>query len=615
MINLLMLLFSSLASAGVAHLAIQDIFEAVHGLENQGLVAKVFLSFYQIYLDNIYDLLVPPSSASSSNPPALNIRQDPTHGVYVEHLSSIFIKDPEAANKLIKQGLSNRSTQSTQYNFSSSRSHAILQFYLDFEEPNVQNTQSTFNVSVQRYTVRRRKLMLVDLAGSEKMPTYKHMSKLQHREAQEINKSISALTNVILALNSDQHVPYRDNKLTRILGESLGGQAKSSLIACIVPCIYTLEETRNTLKFACQAKNIRKLIRKPIPEEIVIHTQLPIWGETGASIGGRGEGGIGNITYDDLSMSFATAGQSRSNTPNKLRRSHSGMEYEEQKEEEESKGGAMGMGTSRGGFRGLGVGLDTLAQTPQLTVSSPPHAMFSSTYPPQSSTPLNSHVPPFPPPLPSSPYPNPYPQSHAFTYPTSQTHISPSSSSPQTFISPYKALSFPEDRGERFTLQDFLKAVTLVNKAYPTPPPASPPRPPTQAPYPASPLSPVGNFSTPFNIRDPEDSFASSVRVRDMGGGLYERGIQTLSAPASPARPPPTSLNDFVPFSANVQHKDMSVQADMGLGVGMGIDKEVVKGFDQLVEEIKNEELEKISRLDPMELASQMWALQMQVSI
>ncbi|RYG95395.1 hypothetical protein EON65_56050 [archaeon] len=240
---------TSVFSAGVAHLAIQDIFEAVQGLESQGLVAKVFLSFYQIYVDNIYDLLATPSSALSSNSPSLSIRQDPTHGIYIEHLSSVFIKDPDAAYKLIKQGQCNRTTQSTQYNFSSSRSHAILQFHLDFEEANIQNTQSTFNVSVQRYTVRRRKLMLVDLAGSEKMPTYKHMSKLQYREAQEINKSISALTNVILALNSGQHVPYRDNKLTRILGESLGGQAKSSLIACIVPCVYTLEETRNTLKF------------------------------------------------------------------------------------------------------------------------------------------------------------------------------------------------------------------------------------------------------------------------------------------------------------------------------------------------------------------------------
>lgn len=99
-------------------------------------------------------------------------------------------------------------------------------------------------------TVKHSKLYLVDLAGSEKIAKTQ-VSGQQLEEAKNINKSLSALGNVINALTSEKkdHVPYRDSKLTRILQESLGGNSKTSLIINCSMCSYNDKETLSTLRF------------------------------------------------------------------------------------------------------------------------------------------------------------------------------------------------------------------------------------------------------------------------------------------------------------------------------------------------------------------------------
>lgn len=102
------------------------------------------------------------------------------------------------------------------------------------------------------------KLYFVDLAGSEKIAKT-HVSGQQLEEAKNINKSLTCLGMVIQALTSDkkEHVPYRDSKLTRILSESLGGNAKTTLVIACSMCTYNDKETLGTLRFGARAKAIK----------------------------------------------------------------------------------------------------------------------------------------------------------------------------------------------------------------------------------------------------------------------------------------------------------------------------------------------------------------------
>merc|ERR1719414_2339921 len=106
--------------------------------------------------------------------------------------------------------------------------------------------------------IRKGKLNLVDLAGSERQ------SKTQAtgdrlREANKINLSLSALGNVISALvdGKSKHIPYRDSKLTRLLQDSLGGNTKTMMVACLSPSDNNYDETISTLRYANRAKNIK----------------------------------------------------------------------------------------------------------------------------------------------------------------------------------------------------------------------------------------------------------------------------------------------------------------------------------------------------------------------
>lgn len=113
--------------------------------------------------------------------------------------------------------------------------------------------------------VRRGQLHLVDLAGSERQArTGATGDRL--KEAASINLSLSALGNVIsaLAAGNGRHVPYRDSKLTRLLRDSLGGNARTLMIACISPADVDAEETLSTLRYAARARCIKN---KPVVNE------------------------------------------------------------------------------------------------------------------------------------------------------------------------------------------------------------------------------------------------------------------------------------------------------------------------------------------------------------
>lgn len=109
---------------------------------------------------------------------------------------------------------------------------------------------------------RKALLTIVDLAGSERL-SKTGSEKLRLEEAKNINKSISALGNCIQALASEggaAHVPFRDSKLTRLLTDSLGGNSKTTICACVSPSLLHYDESYSTLLFANRAMAVRTFV-------------------------------------------------------------------------------------------------------------------------------------------------------------------------------------------------------------------------------------------------------------------------------------------------------------------------------------------------------------------
>ncbi|CAH2044868.1 unnamed protein product, partial [Thlaspi arvense] len=178
----------------------------------------------------------------------------------------------------LDQGSISRATGSTNMNNQSSRSHAI--FTITVEQMRKINTDSpengTYNGSLKEEYLCA-KLHLVDLAGSERAKRT-GSDGMRFKEGVHINKGLLALGNVISALGDEKkrkdgaHVPYRDSKLTRLLQDSLGGNSRTVMIACISPADINAEETLNTLKYANRARNIRNkpvVNRDPVSSEML----------------------------------------------------------------------------------------------------------------------------------------------------------------------------------------------------------------------------------------------------------------------------------------------------------------------------------------------------------
>ncbi|TMW62185.1 hypothetical protein Poli38472_009678 [Pythium oligandrum] len=198
---------------------------------------EITVSIMEIYNEQIRDLLA--ADAANTN---LQVRQGPT-GNFVPGLTTIPVQTLDEVFDLIKRGNKNRSTHATDMNEHSSRSHSILSIQLK-------------STNIVTGTVANGKLFLVDLAGSERLSkTGAEGQRL--KEAQNINKSLSALGDVIAARASKQkHVPYRNSSLTYLLQDALGGDSKTLMVACASPVDYNSEETFCTLNFAARARSV-----------------------------------------------------------------------------------------------------------------------------------------------------------------------------------------------------------------------------------------------------------------------------------------------------------------------------------------------------------------------
>ncbi|XP_049280603.1 osmotic avoidance abnormal protein 3 isoform X1 [Anopheles funestus] len=227
---------------GIIPRSFEHIFEAI-SLASE-LRYLVLVSYLEIYNETIRDLLQPQTQATGS----LQIKEVPSEGVTVQNLSLHTVHGIKECIELLELGAKNRMVGATLMNIESSRSHSIFSISLE---------QMSTSVDGDGAAIKRGKLNLVDLAGSERQSKTGATGE-RLKEATKINLSLSALGNVISALvdGKTRHIPYRDSKLTRLLQDSLGGNTKTLMIACISPADYNYDETLSTLRYASRAKNI-----------------------------------------------------------------------------------------------------------------------------------------------------------------------------------------------------------------------------------------------------------------------------------------------------------------------------------------------------------------------
>lgn len=223
--------------------------EVAREKQDQAYMFTLSCSYLEIYNEKVFDLLEESASMATQQPKSL--REDANKEVYVESLREIPVGSEPEAIELLHIGSGNRRMASTDMNRESSRSHAVFTIKL------VQSQKTDSGVTITR----RSNLHLVDLAGSEKQRQTRAGGQ-RLKEAAQINKSLSALGNVIMSLvdvsnGQKRHVHYRDSKLTFLLRDSLGGNAITTIIAAISAEEKFFAETLSTLKFAQRAKFIK----------------------------------------------------------------------------------------------------------------------------------------------------------------------------------------------------------------------------------------------------------------------------------------------------------------------------------------------------------------------
>ncbi|KAG9440503.1 hypothetical protein H6P81_020668 [Aristolochia fimbriata] len=250
---------------------------------------QLHVSFIEILKEEVRDLLDctsvgKPETANGHNAkvavpgkPPIQIRETSNGVITLAGSTEVDVTTQKEMAACLEQGSLSRATGSTNMNNQSSRSHAI--FTITLEQMRRAGTACSVDGSHNEEMADEylcAKLHLVDLAGSERAKRT-GSDGLRFKEGVHINKGLLALGNVISALGDEKkrkegvHVPYRDSKLTRLLQDSLGGNSRTVMIACISPADINAEETLNTLKYANRARNIQNkpiVNRDPISNEM-----------------------------------------------------------------------------------------------------------------------------------------------------------------------------------------------------------------------------------------------------------------------------------------------------------------------------------------------------------
>ena len=254
---------------GIMPRSVIDLFKMLNKRKNKEF--RLSVSYVEIYNEEIRDLL--------GNREELKLHEDPTKGVIIQGVKEIFVDNVDNFFDILYKGNQKRTVGKTNANETSSRSHALLKINIENKDKEGPNSS---NINCGRF-------ILVDLAGSEKNnssinPNNNNNSNnnnlntknnLRQQEGAKINQSLLYLGICINALASkSKFIPWRNSKLTHILKDSIGGNAKIVMISTISPSLFCTEETLNTLNYSNRAKNITTIIKKNVINVIDRESQV-----------------------------------------------------------------------------------------------------------------------------------------------------------------------------------------------------------------------------------------------------------------------------------------------------------------------------------------------------
>ncbi|XP_014644158.1 PREDICTED: kinesin-like protein KIF7 [Ceratotherium simum simum] len=233
---------------GIIPRAMAEAFKLID--ENDLLDCLVHVSYLEVYKEEFRDLLEVGTASRD-----IQLREDDRGNVVLCGVKEVDVEGLDEVLSLLEMGNAARHTGATHLNHVSSRSHTV--FTVTLEQRGRAPSRLPRPAAGQLLLS---KFHFVDLAGSERvLKTGSTGERL--KESIQINSSLLALGNVISALGDPQrrgsYIPYRDSKITRILKDSLGGNAKTVMIACVSPSSSDFDETLNTLNYASRAQNIR----------------------------------------------------------------------------------------------------------------------------------------------------------------------------------------------------------------------------------------------------------------------------------------------------------------------------------------------------------------------
>ncbi|KAK4490381.1 hypothetical protein RD792_001057 [Penstemon davidsonii] len=307
---------------GIIPRVMNALFSKIETLKHDEIEFQLHVSFIEIHKEEVRDLLDPSLAnrqdimaanggkvnnvSSLGGKPPIQIRETSNGVITLAGSTEFSVKTLKEMADCLEQGSLSRATGSTNMNNQSSRSHAI--FTITMEQIRRRHCNDANNLNEECMTPEEEylcaKLHLVDLAGSERAKRT-GSDGLRFKEGVHINKGLLALGNVISALGDEKkrkeslHVPYRDSKLTRLLQDSLGGNSRTVMIACISPADINAEETLNTLKYANRARNIQNkpiINRDPISNEMLKMRQQVEYLQ--AELCARG----GGVSFDEIQV-------------------------------------------------------------------------------------------------------------------------------------------------------------------------------------------------------------------------------------------------------------------------------------------------------------------------
>ncbi|EFC37907.1 kinesin-7 [Naegleria gruberi] len=238
---------------GLIRLAIRDVFDQIKNSEGENRTFLIRVSYLEIYNEKVRDLLSPEQRY-------VNIFVDKNKNLSFDHLTEEIVRSEQETMDIISRGTSHIMVAKTVANDASSRSHTIFRMIVERKDElavdNAQQLQSSLAKKAKsKQIVRIGNLNLVDLAGSENSSEQADYNR--KREGQNINLSLLHLKEIITKLSNGEKVTsFRNSKLTRILGDSLGGNARVAVVCAISPDPVKLKETKRTLEFGSNAQKI-----------------------------------------------------------------------------------------------------------------------------------------------------------------------------------------------------------------------------------------------------------------------------------------------------------------------------------------------------------------------